>query len=224
MASVYKAYEPALDRYVALKVLPADFVHDGGFAARFQREARVVARMEHPGIVPIFAFGIEPETATPWMAMRLLSGGTAAELVRQRRPSVREALAIVGGVAGALDYAHANGVVHRDIKPQNVLLDADGRVYLADFGIARMAEGATWMTQAGMITGTPNYMAPEQATGLPADYRADIYSLGVVAYELLTGRLPFTADTPVAVLMKHVSEPIPLRLRPTSLSHWSALS
>jgi eukaryotic-like serine/threonine-protein kinase len=210
MATVYKAYEATLDRDVALKVLPGEFVEDPGFATRFEREARVIARLEHPNIVPIFAFGIEPQLRIPWMAMRLLGGGTASSLLRQRRPTVAEALAVVRGTATALDHAHARGVVHRDVKPQNILLDAEGRVYLADFGIARLAEGATRVTQTGMITGTPNYMAPEQATGQPADHRADVYALGVVAYELLTGRVPFSADTPVAVLMKHVSDPIPL--------------
>jgi serine/threonine-protein kinase len=209
MAAVYKAYEPGLDRYVALKVLPPDFLRDADFGERFRREARVIAKLEHPNIVPIYAFDIED--GTPWMSMRLVPGGALSALLSQGRLPEAEILAILGGVAEALDYAHSQGVVHRDIKPQNVLLDpAHQHVYLADFGIAKMVEGSPGLTRTGMITGTPQYMAPEQATGKPVDHRADIYALGIVAYEMLTGHTPFTADTPIAILMKHVSEPIPL--------------
>lgn len=208
MASVYKAYEPSLERHVALKVLPGEFLHEEAFAERFRREARVVARLEHPNIVPIFAFGIEQ--GMPWMAMRLVSGGTLAGLLRQQRLVGARVAAILRGVAEALDYAHTKGVVHRDVKPQNVLLDAAQHVYLADFGIARMLEGSSALTQTGMISGTPQYMAPEQAVAKAVDHRADIYALGIVAYEMLTGHVPFSADTPVAVLIKQVQEPMPL--------------
>ena len=208
MASVYKAYEAALDRYVALKVLPGEFLHDETFAERFRREAKVVARLEHPNVIPIHAFGIE--AGIPWMAMRLISGGALSSLLRGGRLTHERIITILRGAADALDYAHGKGVVHRDVKPQNILLDEAERVYLADFGIAKMVEGSGALTQTGMITGTPQYMAPEQATGQPVDQRVDIYALGVVAYEMLTGRVPFAADTPVAVLMKHVTEPIPI--------------
>jgi serine/threonine-protein kinase len=208
MASVYKAYEAALDRYVALKVLPGEFLHDETFAERFRREAKVVARLEHPNIIPIHAFGIEG--GIPWMAMRLISGGALSSLLRGGRLTHERIITILRGVADALDYAHGKGVVHRDVKPQNILLDEAERVYLADFGIAKMVEGSGALTQTGMITGTPQYMAPEQATGQPVDQRVDIYALGVVAYEMLTGAVPFAADTPVAVLMKHVTEPMPI--------------
>ncbi len=213
MASVYRAYEAALDRDVALKVLPGEFLHDETFAERFRREARVVARLEHPNIIPIHAFGIE--AGIPWMAMRLISGGALSGLLRAGRLPHDRIITILRGAADALDYAHGKGVVHRDVKPQNILLDEAERVYLADFGIAKMVEGSGALTQTGMITGTPQYMAPEQATGQPVDQRVDTYALGVVAYEMLTGRVPFAADTPVAVLMKHVTEPIPIPPRST---------
>jgi serine/threonine-protein kinase len=208
MASVYTAYEAALDRYVALKVLPGEFLHDETFAERFRREAKVVARLEHPNIIPIHAFGIEG--GIPWMAMRLISGGALSGLLRGGPLTHERIITILRGAADALDYAHGKGVVHRDVKPQNILLDEAERVYLADFGIAKMVEGSGALTQTGMITGTPQYMAPEQATGQTVDKRVDIYALAVVAYEMLTGRVPFSADTPVAVLMKHVSEPMPI--------------
>src|SRR6185369_9631675 len=145
MASVYKAYEAALDRFVALKVLPGEFLHDETFAERFKREAKVVARLEHPNILPIHAFGIEG--GIPWMAMRLISGGALSGLLRRGRlPPVR-IITILRGVADALDYAHGKGVVHRDVKPQNLLLDEAERVYPADFGIAKMVQGSGALTQ-----------------------------------------------------------------------------
>jgi tRNA A-37 threonylcarbamoyl transferase component Bud32 len=211
MASVYRAYEAALDRHVAIKVLPAEFLHDPTFAERFRREAKVIARLEHPNIIPIYAFDIEAERHIPWMSMRLVAGGALSGLLRSRQTPLpfARSITILRGVAEALDYAHAKGVVHRDVKPQNILLDEAERVYLADFGIAKMVEGSGGLTQTGMISGTPQYMAPEQATGLVVDKRADIYALGIVAFEMFTGRVPFVADTPVAILMKHVSEPLP---------------
>jgi|GEM_PF-3420110 len=210
MASVFKAYEASLDRYVALKVLPPEFLHDPTFAERFRREAQTVARLEHPQIIPIFAYDIDATTGTPWMAMRLISGGSLSQRIKRGRLAPAECARILKDVGDALDYAHSAGVIHRDVKPQNVLLDDSGRVYLADFGIAKMVEASAHMTQTGMITGTPQYMAPEQALGKSIDKSIDIYALGIVAYELFTGRVPFSADTPVAVLMKQASEPMPL--------------
>ncbi len=208
MASVYKAYEAALDRYVALKVLPAEFLHDPTFAERFRREARSTAKLEHPNIIPMYASGIDE--GVPWMSLRLVAGGTLSSLLKRGRLDPRQAVAVLSGVAGALDYAHSQGFVHRDVKPQNVLIDEAGHVYLADFGIARMVEGASALTQTGVVSGTPQYMAPEQGRGEAIDHRVDIYALGIIAYEIFTGCVPFTADTPVAVLMKHIMDPIPL--------------
>ncbi|MEO8500769.1 MAG: protein kinase, partial [Vicinamibacteria bacterium] len=210
MASVFKAYEASLDRYVALKVLPPEFLHDPTFAERFRREAQTIARLEHPQIIPIFAYDIDTGSGTPWMAMRLISGGSLSQRIKRGRLAPSECARILKDVGDALDYAHSAGVIHRDVKPQNVLLDDSGRVYLADFGIAKMVESTAQMTQTGMITGTPQYMAPEQALGKSIDKSIDIYALGIVAYELFTGRVPFSADTPVAVLMKQASEPMPL--------------
>jgi len=210
MASVYKAYDAALNRYVALKVLPREFLHDPTFAERFRREAQVIALLEHPNIIPIYAYDIDQAEGIPWMAMRLIAGGALSSRLKRGPTPLARAVAIVRGVADALEYAHGKGIVHRDVKPQNILLDEDGRVYLADFGVAKIVEGPGGVTVTGMISGTPQYMAPEQATGTKLDGRADIYSLGIVAYELFTGRVPFSADTPLAVLMKHLQEPIPL--------------
>ena len=207
MASVYDAHDPALDRHVALKVLPAEFLHDPAFAERFQHEARVAAKLEHPHIVPVHAFGIEG--GRPWMAMRLVRGGSLAKRVTRGPIPPRETAALVGDVAGALDYAHGRGIIHRDVKPANVLLDEAGRAYLADFGIARMLEGSPIVTATGLIQGSPSYMAPEQAKGEKVGRLADVYALGVMAFECLTGRVPYTGTTPVAILMKHVQEPVP---------------
>ena len=207
MASVFKAYEPGLDRHVALKILMGR--RDARFIERFEREARVIAKLEHPGIVPIFSFGIASEERLPRMAMRLVAGGTLDTLIEAGRLDAGDTVTLIRQVADALDYAHAHGVVHRDVKPQNVLLDERGRVYLADFGIARDTEGQSQLTKTGMINGTPEYMSPEQATGIRVDGRADVYSLGVVAYKCLVGRTPFDGTNPVAVLMQHVSQPPP---------------
>ena len=190
-----------------MKVLPAEFLHDPAFAERFRQEARVAGRLEHPHIVPVHAFGIEQ--GAPWMAMRLVTGGSLAERVRGGPLAPRVVAALLRDVAGALDYAHERGIVHRDVKPANVLLDEAGRAYLADFGVARMLEGSSVVTTTGMIQGTPSYMAPEQAMGEKVDRLADVYALGVVAFECLTGRVPYTGTTPVAILMKHVQEPVP---------------
>jgi TonB family protein len=207
MASVYEAVEDQLERSVALKILPPEFLHEQTFARRFEQEARVVARLEHQHIVPIFATGIED--GIPWMSTRLMAGGNLATRLARGPIEPAEGLRVLRHVAEALDHAHARGVVHRDVKPANILLDAEGEVYLADFGLALMLEGGTRLSH-GVLTGTPQYMSPEQALGQSADHRSDIYSLAIVAYEVFTGTVPFQAESPIGVLMKHVNDPLPV--------------
>ena len=163
MATVYEAYDRRLERAVALKVLPPEFLHDGTFAKRFEHEARVIAKLEHPNIVPIYASGIDE--GIPWMGMRLLAGGNMGTLLENGRPALSFAVQMLKDVADALDYAHARGVVHRDIKPTNILRDGSGRMCVADFGLAQMLEGGPGLTRTGTLVGTPQYMAPEQVLG-----------------------------------------------------------
>jgi TonB family protein len=177
------------------------------FAERFEQEARVVAGLEHPNIVPIYASGIDD--GIPWMSMRLLTGGTIGTLLENGCPDAHEIVRLLRAVANALDYAHAHGVVHRDIKPTNILLDGADGVCVGDFGLACMLEGSPRVTRSGLLAGTPHYMAPEQALGKAVDHRCDIYSLAMVAYEMFVGVTPFSADSPVAILLKHVNEPLP---------------
>ena len=207
MATVYEARDGRLDRAIALKVLPPEFLHDVRFAERFEREARVVAALEHPNIVPIYASGID--NGIPWMSMRLLAGGTIGTLLENGRLDARQIVRLLRAVASALDYAHAHGVVHRDIKPTNILLDGADGVCVGDFGLAYMLDVSPRVTRSGLLAGTPQYMAPEQALGKAADHRCDIYSLAMVAYEMFAGVTPFTADSPVAILMKHVNDALP---------------
>jgi serine/threonine-protein kinase len=210
MAAVYEAFEaPPLERAVALKVLPPEFLHDDTFARRFMQEARVVASLEHSNIVPIYASGIDD--GIPWISMRLFTGGSLAALLDdQGRLGIERTTALLLDIANALDYAHARGVIHRDLKPSNILMDDAGRAYICDFGLARLIQGRERWTRTGNVTGTPQYMAPEQALGGVLDHRCDIYGLGVLAYEMLCGTTPFHGDTPVATLMQHANAPLPV--------------
>lgn len=207
MATVYKAYHAAVDRYVAIKIISNQLVENTEFLKRFQQEARLIARLEHPHILPIHDFG---ETdGVPYMVMRYLESGTLKERLKASPLTLPETDRIFSQLADALQYAHENGVIHRDIKPSNVMLDKRGSVFLTDFGVAKMLEGSSNLTATGAVTGTPDYMSPEQAQGLKVDGRSDVYSLGIVLFEMLTGRVPFEAETPLAVLFKQIQEPPP---------------
>lgn len=207
MATVYKAFQPSINRYVAIKILPSQYAQDPNFVKRFEHEAKAIAALEHPHILPVYDFGTQD--GLTYMVMRYIPEGTLSNLMGQPISNER-VVRLIGAMARALDYAHKQGVVHRDIKPSNILIDKNGEALLTDFGIAKMMEttGATQLTGAGSVLGTPAYMSPEQAKGQTVDGRSDIYSLGVVLYELLTGQQPFRADTPLAVVLKHVSEPL----------------
>ncbi len=207
MGAVYRAHDSALDREVALKVLPAELTRQPGFGERFAREAKLIARLEHPHIVPLYASGIED--GVPWMALRLVPGGTMQEQLESKSLGRSQGIALFLQVARALDCAHAQGVIHRDLKPQNLLIGLGGEVYLADFGIARLVEGGTALTGTGSVLGTPLYMAPEQAQGQAIGPACDIYALAVMLFLWQCGEVPFNADTPLAVLLKHVQEPVP---------------
>lgn len=207
MAAVFKAYQPAMERFVAIKVLPRHMAASREFLARFQLEAKLLAQLQHPHILPVFDFG-EAEGYT-YIVMPLVQGGTLSDLIRRRRFSVSEARDIIFQIGSALGYAHARGMIHRDVKPSNVLIDESGNCLLTDFGLARMLESTSNLTSTGAIVGTPAYMAPEQGVGGKIDKRSDIYSLGIIFFELLSGRVPYTADTPIAIVFKHIQDPLP---------------
>jgi serine/threonine-protein kinase len=208
MSSVYKAHDSLLERYVALKVLHEQYNEDDEFVERFKREARSVAQLQHPNIVTVIDRG--EEEGRQYIVFEYIDGENLKELVvRKGRLDVRDALEIAVEVARGLAFAHEHGLVHRDVKPQNVLLNGDGRAKVTDFGIARSRDVEHSVTQTGTVLGTSNYIAPEQASGQPVDAQTDVYSLGVVLYELLTGELPFPGENFVAVAMKHVHEPPP---------------
>jgi predicted Ser/Thr protein kinase len=209
MASVFKAYHPALDRFVAIKVLHPAFKEEPNFLSRFQREARVVARLEHPNIVPIYDFA--EHRGQPYLVMKYIEGETLKARLRQSPLTKQEALEIVQAVGNALTYAHERGVLHRDVKPSNILLSPDGAIYLADFGLARMAEAGASTLSKDVMLGTPQYISPEQAKGnLELRESTDVYSFGVVLYELVVGRVPFNADTPFSIIHDHIYTPLPL--------------
>jgi serine/threonine-protein kinase len=204
MAAVYEARQTNLDRVVALKILPPDLTGDASYVARFHQEARSAARLEHPHIVPIYEEGAID--GHHYIAMKYIRGGTLKGLIeREGTLPVARAATILTQVGSALDYAHRKGVIHRDVKPSNILLSEEGWAYLSDFGLARGTGGAPGLTMAGTVMGTPEYMSPEQAQGLDSVGPAtDIYALGVVLYELLTGAFPFQADTPMAMLAARI--------------------
>jgi serine/threonine-protein kinase len=212
MAQVYLAKDVLLDRPVALKVLFPELSVDRAFVERFRREARAAANLTHPNIVSVYDWGQGERTY--FIVMEYVDGQTLSRLLRDGALDPVRAATIGADVAAALEFAHRRGVIHRDIKPGNVLIDSSGRVKVADFGIARAIGASEDLTQTGSVMGTATYFSPEQAQGHTVDVRSDVYSLGVVLYEMVTGKAPFSGDSPVAIAYKHVKEePVP----PTAL-------
>jgi serine/threonine-protein kinase len=208
MATVYRAYDPRFEREVAVKVLPQELLHsDPQFRLRFEREAKIIAQLEHAAIVPIYDVG--EADGQPYFVMRYMSGGSLSERIKAGVFSMDEAIQILGAIAPALDEAHSKGIVHRDIKPSNILFDKHGNPYVSDFGIAKLSQAQASSVTGSAIIGTPAYMAPEQAQGMVVDGRADIYALGIILFEVLTGKQPYEADTPMAVAIKHITDPVP---------------
>ncbi|MFF7994075.1 protein kinase [Kitasatospora xanthocidica] len=218
MASVHLAYDSVLDRQVALKSMHSELGRDDSFKERFRREAQAVARLEHPNIVTVYDSGedIAPDgSSTPYIVMQLIDGKGLREAINESVTQhgampAEEALKVTVGVLNALEASHDMGLVHRDIKPGNVMFDRKGNVKVMDFGIARALEsGVTSMTQTGMVVGTPQYLSPEQALGKPVDARSDLYSVGVMLFEMLTGQLVFDGDSAFSIAYKHVQEEPP---------------
>jgi formylglycine-generating enzyme required for sulfatase activity len=204
MATVYLAYDPRFKRQVAVKVLPRQFTHDPKYLARFEQEAQTIGTLEHPAIVPVHDFGEHNDA--PYLVMRYMAGGSLRDRLWGEPLTLEEILPVLQRLAPALDNAHALGIIHRDLKPANILFDEEGRSYLADFGIARLAESS----QTVSMVGTPAYMSPEQVEAKrKLDGRSDLYALGVMLYELLSGQKPYEADTPTGQMLMHILEPVP---------------
>jgi len=213
VGEVYKAYQSALDRHVAIKLMHSSLVEDRDFLDRFQREAKAAAYLRHPNIVQVYDFDVMGGMYY-YMVMEFIDGHTLRDELQDLAAvngimSLNEAIRIIGEVSAALSYAHGRGMVHRDIKPSNVMINREGHVILTDFGLAKIVSDAQYTT-TGAITGTPSYISPEQGLGKPADTRSDIYALGVMFFQMVTGRLPYQADSAVAVLLKHVNDPVPI--------------
>lgn len=208
MSTVYLAHDPHFEREVAVKLLPVELSHHPTFRKRFEREAKVVAALADPAIVPVYDFG--EEKGQPYLVMRFMTGGSLAERLHQGPLSLVDAAFILGRLAPALDEVHAHKVVHRDLKPSNILFDQRGEPYISDFGTVKMTKATTQLTDTGGAVGTPAYMSPEQIQGeTELDGRSDIYTLGIILYEMLSGKHPYQSNTPIAVAVKHMFEPTP---------------
>jgi serine/threonine protein kinase len=211
MAEVFKANQASLDRFVAIKLLHPFLADDPEFKDRFEREARNVARLKHPNIVQVYDFEYDVETESYYMVMELIEGHTLKEQLEKsgdQRMPMSEILRIMRYALEALAYAHGRGMIHRDLKPANLMLENDGRVVLTDFGIAKIVTGNQFTASGGMV-GTPAYMSPEQGLGEIADERCDVYSMGVILFQMTTGKLPYDGETPLATVLKHMNDPIP---------------
>lgn len=208
MAAVYKALQPSMERLVAIKILPRNYANEPDFVHRFKQEAKIIAGLEHPNIVPVYDYS-ETDGYT-YLIMRYVDGKTLTTLLRENNLPLPKIRKIISEIASALDYAHSRGVVHRDIKPSNVLIDGQGNCLLSDFGIAKILISSPKLTNTGAFIGTPTYASPEQCLGHSnLDCRSDVYSLGVILYEMTTGQPPFHAETPMGLVVKHIHDPLP---------------
>jgi serine/threonine-protein kinase len=207
MATVYHALDSRFEREVALKVLPREMLHDPQFRARFEHEVKMIAGLEHSAIVPVYDVG--EENGQPYFVMRYMPGGTLGRRIAKGRLSLEETARIIGKIAPALTYAHQRGVIHRDLKPDNILFDNNNEPFISDFGVAKLFSGGTGSLSGKDYVGTPAYMSPEQSQGEKMDGRSDVYSLGAVVYQMLTGQPPYHAENALGIAMKHVIQPVP---------------
>lgn len=207
MAAVFKAFQPGLNRDIALKVLPPHFAKQADFTERFVREAQAIGNLHHPNILPVYDSG--QDKGYSYIAMRYVPNAITLTYEMKSPLKTERIIEVIGQIAGALDHAHKAGIIHRDVKPSNVLLDGQWAL-LSDFGLAKMVEGSSELTGTGVGMGTPAYMSPEQGMGKKVDRRTDVYALGIILYEMLTGIVPHKAETPIATVMKRINEPLPL--------------
>ncbi|MCI0608264.1 MAG: protein kinase [Anaerolineae bacterium] len=206
MATVYRAYDPLFEREVALKILKQELLANSQIRERFERETKIIAKLEHAAIVPVYDVGRDKDQL--FFVMRYMAGGSLSDRIQNKPMTLTEIAYIIQRVAAALDYAHDKGVIHRDLKPGNILFDEYNNPYISDFGIAKLSQASIKLTNSGII-GTPTYMSPEQAQGETVDGRSDIYSLGVILFEMLSGKTPYEATTPLGMAFKHASDPVP---------------
>ncbi|HET9906996.1 MAG TPA: serine/threonine-protein kinase [Anaerolineales bacterium] len=210
MATVYRAYDPLFEREVALKILKQELLANSQIRERFERETKIIAKLEHAAIVPVYDVGRDKDQL--FFVMRYMSGGSLSDRIQNKSMTFSEIAYIIQRVAAALDYAHSKDVIHRDLKPGNILFDEYNNPFISDFGIAKISRASIKLTHSGII-GTPTYMSPEQAQGEEVDGRSDIYSLGVILFEMLSGKTPYEATTPLGMAFKHAAEPVPHILR-----------